>query len=135
MCGGAGNWWGGRAQLRPISYSGHSTVCGVGATGRSSRCSARERSFRKQTICDRCSNERALLRRNVPTLPSPLGLPAGGEGRKHHGEGRAAVQLARDGDCTLVLLDDAAGDGKSEPGAVGFGGEERIEQLAQVLGS
>ena len=49
-------------------------------------------------------------------------------------EGGAFVGLALDGDGAAVFLDDAPGDEQAQAGAVGLGGEERLEQALHVLG-
>ena len=57
-----------------------------------------------------------------------------GRGREEDLEGGAFVGLALDGDGAAMLLDDAPGDEQAQAGAVGFGGEERLEQARHVLG-
>src|SRR5579872_4306311 len=48
-------------------------------------------------------------------------------------EGGAAVHFTFDVDDAMVLLEDAAGNGKAQAGAFGLGGEERIEQPVNIF--
>ena len=57
-----------------------------------------------------------------------------GRSREEDVEGGAFAGLALDGDGAPMFLDDAPGDGQAQAGAVGFGGEERLEQARHILG-
>src|SRR5262249_39289959 len=56
--------------------------------------------------------------------------------RQINSEDRAALGPVRRFDPAVVLLDDAASDGKAEPRALAdrLGGEERVEDIWQVFG-
>src|SRR5467141_474297 len=59
---------------------------------------------------------------------------SGMAGRQAEGERRAEARGAADVDLAAVLLDDPVDEGESEPGPLRLGGEERLEDVGQVVG-
>ena len=57
-----------------------------------------------------------------------LGASLGGQGQDD-GEGRALSRPVQGGDLAPVLEDDLLGDGQAEPGALGLGGDEELEDV------
>src|SRR5712671_5084879 len=55
-----------------------------------------------------------------------------GQGERHR-ERAAPARLAAHRDAAAVAFDDPVDDGEAQPGAVGLGGEERVEDAGQVV--
>ena len=70
---------------------------------------------------------------SVPILQQDVELKYLSLFRQGHGEGGAAAGSRVDSDSAFVHLDDLVDDRKAETGAVGFGGEERLEDPVKVL--
>jgi hypothetical protein len=68
----------------------------------------------------------------APIFSNQSPLPESGRSREQDVEGRAAARLAFHGDGPLMLQDDAPRDGQAQASAIGFGGEEGLEQVGQV---
>ena len=55
--------------------------------------------------------------------------------RERDREGRAAAEGGADADVTAVGADDLVDDREAEAGAVGAGGEERLEDAGEIVGA
>src|SRR5439155_1904861 len=59
---------------------------------------------------------------------------SGMRGRQGEREGAADARTALHVDLAAVVLHDAVHKGQAQPGAVGLGGEERLEDVAEIAG-
>src|SRR5688500_18993845 len=95
-------------------------------------------------LSDRCRRRRRQLQLAVEGIPGRRlrrGRRGGGLGRlarlrragQEHREGRALARGRAHLDRARVLVDDPLGDRQAEAGAAGLGGEERDEQLLQLV--
>src|SRR5258706_3586012 len=87
---------------------------------------------------DRTAFGHARNMRNLAGSPKIIwrgSLPSSGRHRHADSGDGAFVRVVLGANLPLVLLDDFAGDGQTEAGAVLFGGEERLEQMVQHLRS